>query len=222
VTEERVEALLQHGNLWRAGRTRDDRGGAVPTGFATLDPELPGGGWPRGALTEILFDRDGGGELGLVMPALAALSRQGRWIAWVAPPYVPYAPALVALGMDLSRNLLIHPRRQDEALWAVEQALRSGTCGAVLAWPRLCDPRALRRLQLAAEAGACLGLLFRPSGVRGQASPAALRIGAGPVRDTAGQGTRLQLRIHKRRGGGPADLSLAAGQGDLFTGDGPR
>ncbi len=223
--DEKITALLEHADLWCAGRMQDHGGSTVPSGIGALDPVLPGGGWPRGALTEILFDRDGSGELGLVMPALAALSRQGRWIAWVAPPYIPYAPALAALGMDLSRNLLIHPREQDDALWAVAQALRSGTCGAVLAWPRLCSEQALRRLQLAAEAGHCLGLLFRPASARHRPSPAALRVQLGSEGAERGAAAATRLQIHKRRGGGPVDLSLAACQGDLFApepGKGPR
>ena len=39
-----------------------------PTGHAALDASLPGGGWPVGALTEILHDLDGTQELGLALP----------------------------------------------------------------------------------------------------------------------------------------------------------
>ena len=59
----------------------------------------------------------------------------------------------------------------------MEQALRSGTCAAVLAWSEGSDERGLRRLQLAAEKGACWAVLFRPARFKTQRSPAAaLRI----------------------------------------------
>ena len=169
-----LEPLLRHPGIWRAGTSRPAGDGHLPTGFPELDAALAGGGWPVGALSEILHDGSGIGELRLLMPALARLSRGGRWIALIAPPYIPYAPALASYGVDLSRLLLVHPRDATDALWAVEQALRSGTCGAVLAWPARVDDRSLRRLQLAAEQGGALGLLFR-SGAAGH-SPAALRL----------------------------------------------
>ncbi|MCK7580274.1 MAG: hypothetical protein MZV65_34625 [Chromatiales bacterium] len=48
-----------------------------PTGFTALDARLAGG-WPRGAVSELLFARAGIGELALVVLALARLSREGR------------------------------------------------------------------------------------------------------------------------------------------------
>ncbi len=172
-----LEQLLQEPAIWRAGDNGLPWAGHIASGFAELDAALPGGGWPDSALTELLHDQHGIGELRLFMPALARLSRAGRWIALIAPPHIPYAPALAAQGVDLSRILLVHPRRQQDALWALEQALRSGTCAAVLAWPGSnTTAQQLRRLQLAAEAGQSWGVLFRGSACAEQASPSALRL----------------------------------------------
>ena len=57
----------------------------LPTGFAALDERLPGGGWPRSGLIEILVSRFGVGELTLLLPVLAALTRRpmARWCVWV-------------------------------------------------------------------------------------------------------------------------------------------
>ena len=49
--------------------------------------------------------------------------------------------------------LVIRPRAGLDMLWAMEQALRSGACGAVLGWTGAADDQALRRLKLAAEEG---------------------------------------------------------------------
>ncbi|MEX0607438.1 MAG: translesion DNA synthesis-associated protein ImuA, partial [Halofilum sp. (in: g-proteobacteria)] len=157
-----LERLLARGDIWQG---RGQHGDGEPTGFAALDQHLAAGGWPRGALTELLPERAGIGELRLLMPVLARLSQGPRWAAWIDPPYIPHAAGLYASGVDLAHTLVVHPRegaeRADERLWALEQALSSGTCSVVLAWPGTLTPKAMRRLQLAAERGGTLGFLFR-------------------------------------------------------------
>jgi len=200
-----------HARIWR-GKAAAAVRAAVPTGFSELDRALPGGGWPLGAVTEILVDGYGIGELGLLMPALAALTKEDpakpkKWVAWVAPPFVPYAPALQQHGVDTDRLLMIHPTSGSKSrLWAIEQAVRSGSSAGVLAWVAAADDVILRRLQLAAEDQGCWVLLFRPESVRAQRSPAALRIVLSkvPSHDAA---TRVE--IFKCRGGRPGVVDVA-------------
>ena len=94
-----LAALLSHPAIWRGGECAPEPA-ALATGFAALDAVLPGRGWPGAALTEIAIAREGIGELSLMLPALARLTRERRDIVWVAPPHLPYAPALVAAGID--------------------------------------------------------------------------------------------------------------------------
>jgi hypothetical protein len=224
-----LAALLKRPDIWRGGEAAGVAIPSIPTGFPALDALLPGGGWPRGALTEILCEGEGIGELSLLAPALARLSRQDLWLAFVAPPYLPYAPALAAVGIDLARVLMIRPARSGDILWAMEQALRSGSCSAVLAWPPFLTERAARRLQLAAEAGRGWGVYFSPATPATAPSPAALRLLLSPARrsdpakgtlpeNTAGASLasavasplcKLRVAILKRRGGAvPAPLLL--------------
>lgn len=201
---KRAEQPIDHPLVWRAGKGRASWR-TRPTGFEALDRHLPGGGWPATGLTEILTGHYGIGELSLLMPALARLGRDGDGaagcIVWVAPPFIPYAPALRSHGIGPDRVLVVRGRtgaRGDrDALWATEQVLRFGSCGAVLAWTRSVDRTPLRRLQLAAEAGRCWTVLFRPPDASRQRSPAVLRL-----RLTA-DASRGQTRIEilKCRGG---------------------
>ena len=94
--------LLHNPLLWRGDRLAraDD---AVASGFASLDRELPGGGWPKAALTELLADEEGIGELRLLLPALKRPAQSGKWIVLVAPPYIPYAPAFAGSSIDPAR-----------------------------------------------------------------------------------------------------------------------
>jgi protein ImuA len=190
-----LESVLQHPGIWRGYQRAQTGEDALPTGYAALDELLPGGGWPRGALTELLIERQGIGELRLLTPALARLSEADGWLAWVAPPYVPYAAALAAAGIDLKRLVVAKPSSETDAWWTAEQALRSGACGALLAWLRAADERRMRRLQLAAETGHTWGVLFRHARVAQARSPAALRL----LLEPAANG--LAVHVLKRRGG---------------------
>jgi hypothetical protein len=194
-----LQPLIEAGRLWR-GQGTAPRRDALPTGFDALDRVLPGGGWPRAALSEILFPADGVGELRLLLPALAMLGREARPIVLVAPPYLPFAAAWIAAGVDL-RHLQIVQAGESDAMWTAEQCLRSAACAAVLCWPRQADTATLRRLQLAAETGQTIGFMLRPAQVTAQASMAAVRIGieADPPR----------LRVLKCRGGNPPAQAVA-------------
>jgi hypothetical protein len=173
----------------------------LPSGFAELDRELPGGGWPTGALSEILCNREGIGELQLVLPALASLSWAGKRVVWLAPPHLPYAPALAAAGVDLAQVVLVRAPGRRDALWAAEQVLRSASCHALLAWLPRARYEDLRRLAVAAEASRAWVALFRPPEAAHAASPAALRLLLEPSLNG------ISARILKRRGA-PAAVPL--------------
>ena len=192
--------ILQRHPVWRGSPSA---GGmpAIATGFDLLDRELPGGGWPAGALTEILGLREGIGELELVLPALARLTSAGKRVIWLAPPHLPYAPALAAAGIDLANLAVVRAPGRRDALWAAEQALRAGSCHALLAWLRQARYQELRRLAVAAEASRAFVALFRPAEAAREPSPACLRIALEPA-----QG-ELAVRIVKRRGA-PAGVPL--------------
>jgi hypothetical protein len=168
------DSISRHGN----GRADTSRGAYTrtqPSGNASLDALLPGGGWPLGSLVEILVDRAGEAELGLVLPALAAFTRSGRRVAMIAPPFAPDTLALTAAGVDLKRIIQIDSS-QAELHWSAEQSLRAGCCASVLHWLPEHDYRKLRRLQLAAEAGGSLAFVFSAAEAVMQPSPAALRL----------------------------------------------
>jgi cell division inhibitor SulA/protein ImuA len=181
-------------DIWRGGDLARTVAPAIPSGFPALDAELPGGGWPSGALVEILPAHEGIGELRLLGPALAALTKRGLRLAWIAPPHLPYAPALAAAGIDTGKLLIVRALSSRQSLWAAEQVLASNSCGAVLAWPKSAKYAELRRLQIAAEGGRASAFLFRSPELAREPSPAPLRIALG----TASGG--LAVRVLKRRG----------------------
>jgi len=181
--------------VWRAGELDRAVPAGIPSGHALLDAQLPGGGWPRGTLMEILHDGAGLGEVSLLFSALKRVSEEGRAIAWINAPHLPYAPALASAGVALDACLVVRPAAAEDALWSVDQVLRSGACGAALFWlPEKTDYAWLRRLQMAAESGRTLAVLFRPGAALALASPAHLRV------LVTHQEGRLLVSLPKRRG----------------------
>ena len=184
--------LLARGDTWRG--QRGARGGQrQSSGFVALD-RLLGGGWPLGALSELIAPVPGIGELQLLLPALRQLTADGRTLAWVDPPWVPYAHALAAHGLPVEQQLWLRCDNEADRGWALEQLLRSRQCGAVLAWQPPGDGRLLRRLQLAAESGGGLCVLYRRQ-VTPVPAPVALRL------QLRAAGSGLCIRLDKRRGG---------------------
>ena len=186
-----LEQLKRDGSLWQGRRDVAVSERTLGSGWPVLD-ELLNGGWPHAALIEVLGEAHQG--LSLVLPLLARLGAGSRWLAWVAPPYVPYAPALLARGIRIEQVLLVQDVSVQQRLWAAEQALKSGACSVVLLWPERIQTAQLRRLQLAAEQGACPGILFRSPRAASQASPAVLRLRVRPAP------LGLEVEVLKRRG----------------------
>ena len=199
IANPELASLLHSGKVWRA--QGQQQFATLSSGHARLDAALPGGGWPKAALSEVLHPEPGSGELSLALPLLAALTQADQHVAFVAPPLVPYAPGLLQGGVQLTKVLVVEPQNTkasprdaaSERLWASEQLLRSGYA-AVLIWADAASPQALRRLQLAAEDSGGVALLFRSLKRAAESSPAALRLAVRRERGTP------QVQVLKGRG----------------------
>jgi protein ImuA len=189
-----------HPTLWLGHQMARHGDAAVATGFAMLDAQLPGKGWPRRALTELLLPHPGVGEIRLLAPSLVAAQKAGRLVMLFDPPAGLSASALAQLGFEVEALLVIHTRARvipgTDTLWALEQALKSGHVGAVLAWlpPRLRAER-LRRLQLAAHAHDGPAFVVCETSAAQRPTAAPLRLGL-----RAGGADALLVRVLKRRG----------------------
>ena len=202
--------VAENAAVWRAGELASPVAAVLATGHAALDAELPGGGWPVGALVEILQTQSGQGEWRLLLPALARCGPGP--VVLVGAPQMPFGPGLSAQGLAAERLLWITTAEPASRLWACEQALRCTEVAAVLAWlPQARDDQ-LRRLHLAGASHGKLLFVMRPAPARVQSSPAALRLLVTLRPDDDG----LCLEILKRRGPAAARvLQIAARQGRL-------
>ena len=194
--------------VWRAGELGSASQHCVETGYVALKQVLPGGGWPQGALIELLQPQAGLHEWGLLAPALAALqgvefgqssqSRQSsQLVVLVGAPYLPFGPALGARQLDMRRLLCVRASDGPARLWATREALQCADVASVLAW--LPDARSahLRRLQIAAHAHNKLLFVFRPWRAQHESSPAPLRL---LLEGTLSEDGNLLVHVLKRRG----------------------
>lgn len=189
-----LDQLLGKGQVWQATQSLRSETRTQSSGYPELDACV-GGGWPRGALTELLLPATGIGELRLCLPVLRQVSQSGKAVFWFDPPHIPYAPALTRADVALSHLFVIHSKQRKDQLWGMDQALRSRACGLILAWPDHTRPADLRRLQLAAAESDGLAILMRSVRDSQQASPSALRLQLRPHPEG------LDITVLKRRGG---------------------
>ncbi|MCL1137499.1 hypothetical protein [Shewanella pneumatophori] len=193
--------LLERQDLW-LGEQWQHQNEAYCTGFSLLNKHLADNGWPKQGVCECLYDNPGQGELTLVLPLLQQLIGQGvvsqtlaseqhskvsktsatdtnhaePLVMLVAPPYIPNPQALELQGIEVERLIWIDSSDRKEQLWAIEQALSSGAVPLVLAWLDYLSITESRRLQLAAEKGQALCLLYLPSKLADNSHPVNLRL----------------------------------------------
>ncbi|MEF7616961.1 translesion DNA synthesis-associated protein ImuA [Aquincola sp. MAHUQ-54] len=182
--------------MWRASELGSATGDVVPSGFTALDAELPGGGWPCRAVSEILAPQPGVLEYRLLGGALRHAVAAGRTVVLIGPPGTPHLPGLRHAGLDERHVVWIRADAPSERLWCTELLVKSGACGAVVAWLPQARPEQVRRLQVCAQSCDAPTFLLRPLAARHEPSAAPLRVLA-----TVGLDWELHLQILKRRGG---------------------
>ena len=202
------------GRLWRGTSLSTAADPTLPSGFAALDAQLPGGGWPTRAAVEVLAPLSGVLEWRLLAPGLhawwaaqaqpaarspgrrvraATPANHLRTLLLVNPPHTPHLPGLQALGLPPSALIWVSATTPAQQLWAAEQAIKSRV--AVLAWLPQARPEQIRRLQVNALSSDAPIFLMRPESARHQSSAAPLRLVVKPGEDWA-----LDVLLLKRRG----------------------
>jgi hypothetical protein len=210
----------------------------VSSGCSALDRILPEHGFRPGTLVEWLTSAPGDGAATLAFRVAVEALGDSKGIVPFSPPRCAgaprkseqspdgcavvvvdasgefYPPAAIALGIEPSRLIVVHPNSPADHTWALDQAMRCPAVAAAVAWPDrthhaprdACKPkldgRAFRRLQLAAEQGGGLGLLIRPAAVRGEPSWADVRLLVEPLPSTREVGRRrIRIVLLRSRGG---------------------
>jgi protein ImuA len=195
----------------------------LPFGDARVDGCLPSGGLPLGRWHELA----GEGmdlETGVSAAAFGArvcsrLAGRGQ-VVWVLQREDLHAPGLAALGLAPHRLIYVAVRNDEEALAALEDALR--TRGVSAAWGEVdqVDLVAGRRLQLACEAKGATGFVLRrrlygDKRRREEGSAAATRWSVASAPSDPGEAPglgppRWRVRLERCRGGRPGGWIMEA------------
>lgn len=181
-----------HPLLWRGTQLATGGSRVVPCGNAAMAAELPGGGWPVGALTDVLVQQAGCGELRLMRPALAL--SDACPVMLIQPPHRLQLSAFGWWGMTGKNLTVLRATSTTDALWSAEQVLRAGTCAVLVFWQNHARPEALRRLHLVAQTAETLFVMVRPLAAAADSSPAPLRLALRPARGG------VNVEFVKRRG----------------------
>jgi cell division inhibitor SulA len=191
-----IISLLQNKRLvWKASHQPSCSFQYTQTGFGEVDEALDGG-WPQAGVVS-LKSILGVGELRLFLPALKQRCQQSnRLLVIISPPCSINAEMLCEHGFDLQNIILLQPESRDSQLWSAEQCLKSGCCEAVLIWQANLQVHQVKRLQLAAQQGDALNVVFSHKRVY-QSLPFSLSIEVFPT----AQG--IEVKVNKRRGGWP-------------------
>lgn len=150
-----------HPSLWRGSQLACARRKTISTGYPDLDAQLPGQGWPTGALIEILSPQPGAGEIQLLKPALLAL-QDDRNIILLNPPYIPYSLCLQQWLPATQHIFWIRSDSNRNTLWAAEKILQHNTSAALLCWFDAAHTAHVHRLHLAARQSSTLFSVSAP------------------------------------------------------------
>lgn len=114
-----------------------------------------------GSITEIVLRNGESNSIPMLMPLLAQLSQDNRWLVWIAPPVLLPKQTLLAAGIDLKKVILLNPDSKHSTFQLAKQALGTGTSHAVVSWPGYLSESEFEELETAAQQGQSLGIVIR-------------------------------------------------------------
>lgn len=132
-------------------------------GIPEIDDCFPDKSMPLGTTHEFISDtvEDLAVTTGFITAVLSKIEQKNSTIVWVSKSKSLYAPGLVSLGINPDRILFFHVHNDKQALWVIEEALRTKGVMAVVGEIGNADLTATRRLQLAVEKSGTTGFLLR-------------------------------------------------------------
>ena len=221
-----IDRTLPGGGL-RLGSIHEVAGDEAATGFcAALLARAGKAGVSGGARGEARGGARGearGGAPGGTCGGAPGGAREGS-LLWLARGNDLYAPGLVRYGIGAGQLLVVSGlHRQEDMLWAMEEALRCRAVRGVVAETGRIGLAAGRRLMLAAEGTGVLGLVLSRGvphgGARRRRGGAGVPVAVSRWRvtgvpgghgDSSGTETQWRVELLRCRGGRPAEWTVGS------------
>ncbi|RYE56009.1 MAG: diguanylate cyclase [Sphingobacteriales bacterium] len=188
-----LEQLLNRSDIWRGDSRTFVPQLTVDSGYADLNTSLLNNGWPTRSLVEVCQRGFHQQEWLLLAPVLKTGT---GYVVLLNPPALPFCQALIQLGIDLDRIIIVQVANKADFLASFVELARSESCELLLVWQQhlLLSYTELRKCLLSTNEGTGLYILFRPESAQQQSSPASLRL---LTEITAAQ---IQIKIFKQKG----------------------
>jgi len=186
---------------------------AIPTGIAALDTVLPGGGLPRGRLTE-LAGPAGSGKTTIARAIVETTMATHGWVAYIDAQRTLDPRDWAHLG-DAEGVWMIRPHDATRAAWCADVLLRSGAFALVVldGAPALTRSNAVRLTRLARDADCALLVLGDRAGAATQLGGAVRLVVERPSPSQRRRPARLDARRRETLGQGGSSSSTSSTDG---------
>ncbi len=198
---------------------------AVDMGLGPVAASFPMGAFPTGAMHELISEgaEEAAAAGGFMAGLIGRLMSKGGACVWIGSRMNVFPPALGAFGIPADRTVFVDLRRDKDALWALEEALKSEGLAAVVGEVRDVSWMASRRFQLAVEQSQVTGFLLRdrPKNIQPIAAVARWRVTpvvGGKIQDMPGVSfPRWNVELLRIRSGQPGNWEIEWREGNFHV-----
>jgi Uncharacterized conserved protein len=207
---EVISRLKKNILLWQGCRPPEAQQEKI--GLGAVEQAFPNGVFPIGSIHEFICmsREDAAASSGFISGLLSALMRHDGVCLWVSTSKMLFPPSVHSFGVEQPDHILfVRMNREDDVLWAMEEALKCSGIAAVIAEVHKFDFVQSRRLQLAVEKSRVTGFVLRhhPRTIDATACAARWRIrplASNPEEGMPGVGfPRWEVELIKVRNGNP-------------------
>ncbi len=162
-TKAAIIAQLQKDILPLQGFKRILKPGAFDVVPSAIKNAFPKAEFPLGVIHEFISQEseDAATTCGFISGLLASLMRSGGVCIWITSSKIIFPPALKSFGIEPDKIIFIDLKKEQEILWAMEEALKCDSLSAVVVEMNELSFTNSRRLQLAVEQSSVTGFILR-------------------------------------------------------------
>ena len=135
----------------------------IDAGLGPIRNAFPNSAFPLGAIHEFISagPEDAAATGGFVSGILSSLMKKGSASIWISASRTIFPPALKSFGIAPDKIIFIDLKKENQMLWAMEEALKCDGLSAVIGEINELSFTASRRLQLVVEQSQVTGFILR-------------------------------------------------------------